>query len=70
MLSPVETRSLHQMDAQTPRLLFADRLFAVPTTGSVHQSKKYQIVAIKDTRKVKNQCWLCSLLFRGHPCCW
>lgn len=33
------------------RLLFARRFSAVPTGDSIRQSKKYQIVAIKDTGK-------------------
>lgn len=48
---PLKPDRCTRIDARTPCLLFADRFCAVPTIGSIRQSKKYQIVAIKDTGK-------------------
>lgn len=48
---PLKPDRCTKIDAKTPRLLFADRFSAVPTTGSIRQSKKYQIVAIRGTGK-------------------
>lgn len=53
---------MHQMDAGT--LLFAHRFSAVPTGDSIRQSKKYQIVAIKDTGKEKPMLALLAALPR------
>lgn len=49
----MEPNRCNKMSARTPGLLLSDRFLTVPTTGSIRQSKKYEIVPIKDIVKGK-----------------